>query len=66
MRGEALIYGHPAGCNFIAASHCLVAGTGMYREDDDDDDGDDDYDYVSSGVLHHPDLVSPDIVPSSC
>ena len=26
MRGEALIYGRPAGCNFISASHCLVAG----------------------------------------
>merc|ERR1719195_2547476 len=29
VRGEALIYGHPAGCNFIAASHCLVAGTAL-------------------------------------
>ena len=25
VRGEALIYGHPAGCNFISASHCLIA-----------------------------------------
>jgi len=25
VRGEALIYGHPAGCTFISASHCLVA-----------------------------------------
>ena len=25
VRGRALIYGHPAGCNFISASHCLLA-----------------------------------------
>lgn len=25
VRGEALIYGSPAGCTFISASHCLVA-----------------------------------------
>jgi len=25
VRGEALIYGHPAGCTFISASHCIVA-----------------------------------------
>jgi len=25
VRGEALIYGHPAGCTFISASHCLIA-----------------------------------------
>ena len=25
VRGRALIYGHPAGCNFISASHCLIA-----------------------------------------
>lgn len=29
VRGEALIYGHPAGCNFIAYGHCIIilAGT---------------------------------------
>jgi len=25
VRGEALIYGHPAGCTFISASHCIIA-----------------------------------------
>ena len=29
MRGEALIYGHPAGCNFISAAHSLVAGAAL-------------------------------------
>ena len=29
VRGESLIYGHPAGCNFISASHCLVAGAAL-------------------------------------
>lgn len=29
MRGESLIYGHAAGCNFISASHCLVAGAAL-------------------------------------
>ena len=24
VRGEALIYGNPAGCNFIAYGHCVV------------------------------------------
>jgi len=29
VRGEALIYGHPAGCNFISAAHSLVAGAAL-------------------------------------
>ena len=29
MRGQALIYGHAAGCNFISASHCLVVGAAL-------------------------------------
>jgi hypothetical protein len=24
VRGEALIYGNPAGCNFIAYGHCII------------------------------------------
>ena len=24
-----MIYGHPAGCNFISASHCLMAGAAL-------------------------------------
>ena len=29
VRGRALIYGHPAGCNFISAAHSLVAGAAL-------------------------------------
>ena len=28
VRGEALIYGNPAGCNFIAYGHCHLILTG--------------------------------------
>ena len=28
VRGEALIYGNPAGCNFIAYGHCIVVVPG--------------------------------------
>ncbi len=28
VRGEALIYGNPAGCNFIAYGHCFAAAGG--------------------------------------
>ena len=28
VRGEALIYGHPAGCNFIAYGHCIIVLAG--------------------------------------
>ena len=30
VRGEALIYGNPHGCNFMIVGHCCIIFLGMY------------------------------------
>jgi hypothetical protein len=32
VRGEALIYGNPAGCNFIAYGHCIIIIAGKNND----------------------------------
>ena len=32
VRGEALIYGNPAGCNFISYGHCFLVLTGEQKQ----------------------------------